>query len=142
MTDYANDVIEGSFITHTAGFRSGQYININLSEYGVNANYIVQNVVARSFGAGNYYYEVSIASSKTLGIIKFLIELLEANKNLIELNNDEVVDELLSVQDSLLSDSLVESLTIDSSGPYFTWCTDSLQATPITRARWDLFQWG
>lgn len=142
LTDYANDVIEGSFITHTAGFRSGQYININLSEYGVNANYIVQNVVARSFGAGNYYYEVSIASSKTLGIIKFLIELLEANKNLIELNNDEVVDELLSVQDSLLSDSLVESLTIDSSGPYFTWCTDSLQATPITRARWDLFQWG
>lgn len=142
LTDYANDVIEGSFITHTAGFRTGQYININLSDYGINDDYLVQKVVARSFGAGNYYYKVYIASSKTLGIIKFLIGLLEANKNLIEIDDNEVVDELLQIQDSLLSDSLVESLTIDSTGPYFTWCTDSLDATPITRARWDLFQWG
>lgn len=141
LTDYANDVIEGSFITYTSGFRSGQYININLSEYGINDNYLVQRVVARSFGAGNYYYQIYVASSKTLGIIKFLIRLLETNKNVVELDDDEVVDELLQIQDSLLSDSLVESLTIDSTGPYFTWCTDSLDATPITRARWDLFQW-
>lgn len=142
LTDYADDIIEGSFTTYTAGFQSGQYININLSAYGINDDYIVQKVVARSIGGGTYYYQVYIASNKTLGIIKFLIELLEANKNLIELDDDEVVDELLSVQDSLLADSLTDNLTIDSSGPYFTWCTDSLQATPITRARWDLFQWG
>lgn len=142
LTDYANDIIEGSFVTYETGFRSGQYININLSEYGINDDYIVQKVIARSMGGGVYSYVVSIASSKTLGIIKFLIRLLEANKNLIELDDDEVVDELLLIQDSLLSDSLVDELTIDSTGPYFTWCTDSLDATPITRARWDLFQWG
>jgi hypothetical protein len=142
LTDYANDIIEGSFTTETPGFRSGQYININLSEYDVDDDYIVQKVVARSLGAGKYVYTISIASSKTMGIIKFLIGLLEANKNLIELDDNEVVDELLQVQDSLLSDSLTDLLTIDSSGAYFTWCTDSLQSTPITRARWDLFQWG
>lgn len=142
LTDYANDIIEGSFTTYEPGFRSGQYININLSEYGINDDYIVQKVIARSMGAGVYSYVVSIASSKTLGIIKFLISLLEANKNLIELDDNEVVDELLTIQDSLLSDSLTDSLTIDSTGPYFTWCTDSLDATPITRARWELFQWG
>lgn len=142
LTDYANDVIEGSFVTHTAGFRSGQYININLSEYGINDDYLVQKVVARAFGAGNYYYQVYVASSKTIGIIKFLIGLLEANKNLVELDDDEVVDELLQVYDQLLSDSLTDALVIDSTGPYFTWCVDSLDATPITRARWDLFQWG
>lgn len=142
LTDYANDLIEGTFITHTAGFRSGQYININLSEYGINDDYLIQNVTARSFGGGNFYYEVSIASAKTLGIIKFLLKLLEADKNLVELDDDEVVDELVSVQDSLLSDSLTDNLTIDSAGPYATWCTDSLQSTPTTRARWDLFQWG
>lgn len=142
LTDYANDIIEGSFTTHTMGFRSGQYININLSEYGINDDYIVQKVVARALGAGRFVYTVSIASSKTMGIIKFLISLLEANRNLIELDDNEVVDELLQVQDSLLSDSLTDALVIDSSGPYFTWCTDSLQSTPITRARWDLFQWG
>ena len=142
LTDYANDIIEGSFLTHETGFRSGQYININLSEYGVNDNYIVQKVVARSFGAGNFTYLVSIASSKTLGIIKFLVQLLEANKNLIELDDDEVVDELFQISDNLISDSLEDSLIIDSTGPYFTWCTDSTDASPITRARWDLFQWG
>jgi len=142
LTDYANDVIEGSFITYTPGFRTGQYININLSEYGINADYIVQKVVARSMGSGIFYYTVSIASSKTMGIIRFLIDLLENSRNIIELDDDEVIDELFTMTDSLSSDSLVESLTIDSSGPYFTWCTDSLQSTPITRARWDLFQWG
>jgi hypothetical protein len=142
LTDYANNIIEGSFTTRTDGFRSGQYININLSAYGVNDDYVVQRVTARSLGAGYFVYDVAIASAKTLGIIRFLIEMLEANKNLIELDDDEVIDELLAVQDSLLADSLVETLTIDSAGPYATWCTDSLQATPITRARWDLFQWG
>lgn len=142
LTDYANSLIEGVFRTYTDGFRSGQYININLSEFGINANYLVQKVVARSLGAGTFYYDISIASAKTMGIIRFLIELLESNKNLIELDPDEVVDELLEVQDSLLSDSLTEALTIDSAGPYATWCSDSLQSSPATRARWDLFQWG
>lgn len=142
LTDYANNVVEGSFTTYTSGFRSGQYININSTAHGVNADYIITKVSARSFGAGNYVYDVSIASAKTMGIIRFLIEMLEANKNLIELDNNEVVDELFAVTDSLLSDSITEVLTIDSSGAYFTWCPDSLTASPITRMRWDLAQWG
>lgn len=142
LTDYANDLIEGSFITHTPGFRSGQYININLTEFGINDDYLVQKVVARSIGAGNYYYQVSIASAKTIGIIKFLIRMLENDKNMIELDDDEVVDELVSLADNLISDSLTDALTIDSAGPYATWCTDSLDSTPTTRARWNLFQWG
>jgi len=141
LTDYANSIIEGSFSTYTTGFSSGQYMNINLSDYGINDDYIIQKVTAQAFGAGNYLYRVSIASSKTMGIIKFLIELLEANKNLIELDDNEVVDELFLIVDSLLSDSITDSLIIDSAGPYSTWCTDSLQSSPVTRARWDLFNW-
>jgi hypothetical protein len=76
-----------------------------------------------------------------MGIIRFLIELLEANKNLIELDENEVIDELFEVTDSLLADSLTDALTIDSAGPYRTWCLDSTDTTS-TRARWDLFQWG
>lgn len=142
LTDYANSLIEGSFETYEPGFRSGQYININLTEYGVNDDYVVQRVRARSLGAGHYSYEVSIASAKTLGIIRFLIDLLEADRNAITLSDDEVVDELFTITDSLLDDSLVEDLTIDSQGALFTWCTDSLQDSPQTRAVWDLFSWG
>lgn len=142
LTDYANDVVEGEFRTWTPGFISGQYISINSTRHGVNASYLVQSVTAVAEGAGLYYYDIKIASAKTIGVILFLIQLLEANRNLVELDDQEAVDELLSITDSLLSDSLLDSLTIDSAGAYATWCTDSLQATPATRARWDLFQWG
>lgn len=141
LTDYANSIVEGTFKTYTPGFVAGQYININLSDYGVNADYIVQKVVAKAFGAGEYIYEISVASAKTMGIIKFLIDLLEQQKNVVELDDNEVIDELLSISDSLLSDSIVDSLTIDSAGPYSTWAVAN-ETTPITTARWDLFQWG
>jgi hypothetical protein len=138
LTDYANDLIEGSFKTWAPGYVVGQYININLTEYDVNADYVVQKVSARSYGAGTYEYTISIASAKTMGIIKFLIELLEVNKNLIELDEDEVVDELLQLTDSLMSDSLIDSLIIDSAGPYFVYQDDSLSLDDPGVARWAL----
>jgi hypothetical protein len=142
LTDYANNIIEGEFDTYTAGFVSGQYINIELTEYDVDADYIVQSVTAHSFGAGNFRYKVKLASAKTMGIIRFLIELLEANKNLIELDENEVVDELYNIEDRLLSDSLVDALVTDSTGPYFTWCEPSPAGEISTRMRWEMFQWG
>ena len=141
LTDYANNVIEGSFGTFTAGFKSGQYINISLTAYDVDADYIIQKVTARSLGSGMFYYDVSVASVKTMGIIKFLIQLLESNRNIITLDDNEVIDELFNVSDALLSDSLVDELTIDSAGAYRTWCVDSLDDSP-TRAIWNLFEWG
>lgn len=141
LTDYANRLIEGSFKTYEVGFISGQYININLTDYGINDDYIVQKVTAIGKGAGTYLYEVSVASAKTLGIIKFLIKLLEANKNLIELDDNEVIDELLQLSDSLLSDSLIDSLTIDSTGPYFVYQSDSAPVSDLGIGRWGLAQY-
>jgi hypothetical protein len=142
LTDYANSLVDGQFTTHTAGFKSGQYLTVTLAAYGINSSYLITRVTSRSLGAGTYVYQVTLASAKTMGIIKFLIELLEANRNLVELDPNEVVDELFTCTDSLMSDSLTDALTIDSAGPYATWCTDSTQSSPTTRARWDLFQWG
>ena len=141
LTDYANNLIEGSFKTFTAGFVSGQYININLSDFGINDDYVVQKVVMRGIGGGHYVYEIYVASAKTLGIIKFLIKLLEANKELIELDDDEVVDELLQLTDSLLNDSLIDSLVIDSTGPYHVYQDDSLPSSDVAVGRWGLSQY-
>jgi hypothetical protein len=141
LTDYANTLVEGRFTTTTDGFHSGQTININLTDYGINDNYVVQRVNARSLGNGVFHYDIEVASAQTMGIIKFLIDLLEADRNLIEIDSDEVIDELYETSDALLSDSLLENLTIDSAGPYSTWCVDSLETTQ-TRAVWNLFQFG
>lgn len=139
LTDYANNMIEGSFITLTTGFKSGQYININYSAYGVNANYIVQKVHATSIGGGYFEYTISVASAKTMGIIKFLIELLEANRDLVQLDPNEVVDELFTITDSLLSDSLTDIVIDSVTTPPFQWKADNGSGGNL---RWDLFQWG
>lgn len=141
LIDYANDIIDGEFFTWETGFITGQYININHAEYGVNDDYIVQGVTAESIGGGHYIYSVKVASAKTLGIIKFLIKLLESNRNLIELDDNEVVDELLQLTDSLLSDSLLDSLVIDSTGPYFVYQNDSAPIDDPGIARYDLSQY-
>lgn len=86
-------------------------------------------------------YEVFVASAKTLGIIKFLINLLESNKNLIELDEDEVVDELVQLSDSLLNDSLIDSLITDSTGPYHVYQDDSAPIDDPGIARWGLSQY-
>lgn len=141
LIDYANRLISGSFDTFETGFISGQYIHINLADYDVDDDYLIQKVSAKSMGAGTYKYTVSIASAKTIGIIKFLVKLLEANKNLVELDDNEVIDELLQLTDSLLSDSLIDSLTIDSCGPYNVYQSDSAPIEDTGIGRWGLSQY-
>lgn len=143
LTDYANNLIEAQFDTYTAGFRSGQFVVINSAILGItNTTHFVQKVEAKDLGGGLYVYTVYLATAKTMGIIRFLIELLEQANNTVKVSSNEVLDNLLTLNDSIDPSSLTEALTIDSAGAYATWCTDSLQATPTTRARWNLFQWG
>lgn len=141
LTDYANNMVDGQFSTFTNGFRSGQYVTVTSSVLGISATYIVQKVHAVSIGGGKFQYDVYLASAKTLGIIRFLLEMLEANKNQVSVSSNEVLDNLVTLSDSLDPNSITEVLTIDSAGPYRTWCHDSLTAG-ATRAVWGLFQWG
>jgi len=137
LTDYANSLISGSFITNTAGFKSGEYINIDLDDYDIDDNYIVQKVVTKSQGAGKYEYTVSIASAKTLGIIRFLIDLLEANRNIVEVSDDEVVDELYNVADST---TIAESVTgVDLGATPYAWSNDA--GNTANKMVWNLFEW-
>jgi hypothetical protein len=121
LTDFANSQVDGGFQTWETGFRSGQYININHAGLGVNDDYIIQKVTARSIGGGVFKYTISLANAKKVGIIRFLIGLLEANKNLIDLDPNEVIDELFLLSDSLLGDSLVDSLQSEVGAPPFKY---------------------
>jgi hypothetical protein len=120
LADYANSIIDGSFETLTDGFRAGQYLHIDLDDFDIDDNYYVQKVSARSLGGGEYKYTVSVANTKKLGIILFLIKMLENDKNALNIDPNEVVDELFTptgeqveISDSLISDSLIS--------PPFKW---------------------
>lgn len=130
LTDYAKTLVDGSFETIVTGFQAGQYININLPALGINDDYLVQKVSARSIGGGNLTYTVQIVNTQKLGIINFLIKMLEQGKNLVSTNVDETVDELyqpdqqgITVTETLISNDLVE--------PPFVWDT----------AKWSLAEW-
>lgn len=134
IADYGDTIIDGSFKTIEDGFRAGQYININLSEYGVNDDYLIQKVVARSLGGGEFIYEISIANTKKLGIINYLIKLLENDKNFLDIDPDEVVDELFTPagQEVIISDTIISD---DFFTPPYKWGTDA------DEGKWNLAQW-
>jgi len=123
LTDYANTLVDGLFYTKTNGFVAGQYINISLTEMAVDANYLVQRVIARSLGGGEFEYLVTIASAKKIGIINFLINLLEQDKNALDIDRYEAVDELLEVDDDgvEIDDDPTTKITLTDKAPPYQW---------------------
>ena len=130
ITDFKNALVDGSFITTTPGFFGGQYLNINLPDIGVNADYLVQSVQMNALGGGTFEYTVSFASSQKIGMLQFLVNMIEANKSTLNITSDEVVDELFPVAGESTSVTPgTPSLTSDT--PPFTWGT----------AKWGLSEW-
>jgi len=130
LEDFAETLIDSSFITYTDGFRAGQYLTINLPEYNINEDYLIRRVVARSMGGGEFQYNVELATAENIGIIRFLIQLLESDKNFLEIDPDEVVDELFEPDEQGIG--LTESLDSDTlAAPNAKW----------GNFKWNLEQW-
>lgn len=134
LTDYKNTIVDGSFKTTTDGFKAGQYINIDLTDYDIDDNYLIQKVSAQSIGGGEYEYTIQIANTKKIGIITFLLKMLESDKNFLNLDPNEVVDELFTPdsQGIILSDSLENDSLIS---PPFKWQPGAGDA------KWGLAEW-
>ena len=97
LEDYAESITSGSFQTLETGFRAGQYIMIDIPELNIDGKFVVKNVKATSMGGGKFNYTISVVSAELLGIIRFLVDLLESNKNALDISTDEVVDEITTV---------------------------------------------
>lgn len=138
LTDYAGSIIDGSFETDETGFRSGQVININDSTYGVsNVDYVIVAVEKVSRANGNLITSCKFASKKRLGIIQFLIKQLQSNKDILTLSDDEVVDQLTELDDSLVVSDSIESMYLTS--PPFAWSND--EGTTPNKLVWDFGEW-
>jgi hypothetical protein len=89
---YAGDVREGSFRTYTSGLVSGQTININLTDRGIDEDFLIQRVSLkmRSYNSGEWTAE--LATLRTIGIINFLQSLLLTNAKTIEVNEDQILE--------------------------------------------------
>jgi hypothetical protein len=131
LTDYAESLVSATFKTETTGFEVGQYLDVDLDDLDIDARFVVKSVTAQSEGGGKFVYTIKIISAEMLGIINFLIGLLEGDKNSLNISSDEVVDEISTVSGEVYT--LVDSTPVLTSheGAY-KYDSD---------AEWDIAEW-
>lgn len=133
LRDYAQTMVDGKFFTLTDGFVAGQYIHIELTEMDIDDDYLVQKVTGKSMGGGKFEYQVTIASVKKIGILNFLISMLEQDKNALDIDKNETVDELFEPTDEEFTiNDQDDSIGLTDFTPPYEWGT----------FKWGLSQWG
>lgn len=141
LTDYANDLVDATYTTYEPGIRSGMFQRITMANKDVDEDYLVNALTLRSLGGGRFVYEVKLTNAKTLGIIQFLINLLQTDRRVGKIDPNERVDQLFTLTDGI--DSMIDSLVIDSNVTNFVWAADSYApgTKPGNALKWDLGAW-
>lgn len=120
LRNYRNNLLEGSFRTTTSGLRAGQTININNTIHGINESFVIKSLTFTCRSFETFFYEASLVSTRTFGIIEYLLGLLRDQKKQIQINDNEVVD---------LVQEITETITIADS---WTQKSNNLQSETIT----------
>jgi len=123
VNQFGNAWITGSFDTFEHGFASGQFVELDVSNYeSFDGKYQIKRVSTQILGAGNPVYHIEFAT--TLYELKDLLSAFIRESKRIKLREDETVDVLKLVSESItLTDTTATLLT----------------AHPV---KWDQFQWG
>lgn len=137
LADYGRSIVEGSFRTMYAGFSSGQYMHIKQTSKGVDDDYLINRVRLTSISGGRFETTVQLTSAKSLGIITFLIGLLNAGRANEDFNAEEVIDQILGATDTL--DSLTDNLVDSMGGTASKWSNDA--GTTTNKFIYNLSQW-
>lgn len=89
---YATTLSEGEFITLTDGLRAGMKIRINSTTRNIDEYFVINKVTLGQFGHDSFVYKISLVTTKTFDLIDLLAQLLLAETKKIEINSDEIVD--------------------------------------------------
>lgn len=110
---YKDGVDEGGFKTYEDGLRSGQVITVNSTMMDVNEQFVIQSVDFFMITTTRYSYSVKLATLKTVGIIDFLIGLLESGDKIIEDTGDSTLEKTVFPQEYIEASDVVEVNTDD-----------------------------
>jgi hypothetical protein len=108
----SNPLISGSFSTNVKGLRSGQLIHITQTHRNIDDDFLIHRVTMKWLTLDTYLFRVEIAS-KLKGIEDLLIQLFGQSRQ-IEIRDDEVLDKLLVLRDTV---KLKDTLTISTGAP-------------------------
>ncbi len=100
---YRNSLTEGEFTTDTAGLRAGQTISITITARGISESYIIKSVRFRTKSPTEFLYDVKLVSTRTFGIIEYLISLIRNERKQIQINDNEVVDLVQEISEEVIA---------------------------------------
>lgn len=107
LNQFADPLDEGSFETSLNGLDTGQLITIQSDLRNISDDFVITRITTTIQNPDQLRHKVTIATTQTFGMVEFLQSLLMQKDKEIRINADEVLDELLSVEDSLsITDSV------------------------------------
>lgn len=101
LKNYRNTLQEGEFATDQSGLRAGQTIYINLTNLNIDDTFIVKSVLFATRSPSTFFYNIKLVSTRSFGIIEYLLKLLRADKKTIEINDSESIDLAVSIDESI-----------------------------------------
>lgn len=108
LVAYAQTINEGSFETATAGLDVGAQINVQSTIRGINTDYVISRISTTMTNGTEFLHKITLVTTKTWGMIEFLMQLLITKDKEITINSGEVTDEVESAN---------EIITVDDSSP-------------------------
>lgn len=109
---WAQEVTEASFVTYEPGLRVGQTINVSSVIRGLDTDYLIQQISAKPRSSDAFEYNVSLVTTKTLGILYFLQQqLLQQDKN-TEISENEILERLEGYNESVTFTETTISTTL------------------------------
>lgn len=120
LTSYRNALVEGGFTTDTTGLRAGQTIGITITARGIDESYVIQSIYFRTKSPTEFFYDVKIVSTRSFGIIEYLLGLLRDQKKQIVISDSEVIDLVQDISETATISDVWTTKTADSASDTIT----------------------
>jgi len=139
LSAYANSIVEGSFETYESGLESGQVINIQSTIRDIDENFLIQSVQLKMRTPSDGFCRVELATMRTIGIIDFLIDLLQTERRIVirEQEQEPILTYYDFEDEFKMADGIGTPIT--TSTPYYWWPETGDGINPPVK--WNLFVW-
>lgn len=120
LQSWAESIKEGEFATKEVGLDVGQIINVQSTIRSINTDFVITRISSTFEDDPTYLvHKVTLATTKTYGMIEFLQGLLIQRDKEIVIDENETIEIIIGLSDSMtFSDSLATPTT---SSPPYTW---------------------
>lgn len=136
---YAGKIKGGHFQTYTGGLKSGQTMNINIPERGVNEDFLIQGVTFHQISKDTFVWDVKIATLKTIGMIDILQKLL-LRENINE-GEDETLLNFFALSDGWQIGDALGNITKTTHKDYVWEQGNPANDTYTNPIIWNKFSW-